>query len=227
MSLVSTFANGASFMQEATRRFAKYVEDPSANATDLPDEYRVAVFRVILRSSGASEYQKLMECFKKLTANVDEKHVMQAIGYTSDAKLKMEALRWAISGSVKLQDFAYVMGSVASSSREGLDMTWGFVKSDFDSIRKLTKDASASIMDHVIQVATGGYCTEDAASEIEQFFEAHPLPQNKRTIAQTLEGIRSNAGFVQRALATDVAKAAFWKELQAVLSADSPPGARL
>lgn len=226
MKLVSKFAPGASWMQEATRRFGKYVEDPNANATELPDEYRVPVFQAILQTSGAAEHGKLMECYKKLTTNVDQKQVMQAAGYTKEAKLKMDMLRWAISGDVKLQDFFYVMASVSNSSREGLDMTWGFLKSDFESIRKLIGSASPSIMDTVIQVSTGGFCTEALASEIEKFFEDHPLPSNKRTISQRLEEIRSNSAFVQRILATDAAKPEFWKELQASLGTPVA-GARL
>lgn len=79
----------------------------------------------------------------------------------------------------------------------------------------MVKDASPSIMDAAIQVSASGFCTEDMAKEIEQFFEAHPLPSNKRKISQLLEEIRSNAGFAQRTLATDVVKPEFWKKLQA------------
>lgn len=228
MRLVAKFAPGASWEQEARRRFGKYVEDPIANATELPDEYRVPVFQAVLKASGEMEYRQLMEAFKKLETNVDMKHVFQSAGYTSDEKIKMETLRWATSGEVKLQDFFYVMNSVSASSREGLNMTWAYLKSNFNSIHKMVKDASPSIMDAVIQVSVSGYCSDDMAKEVEQFFEEHPLPLNKRKISQILEEIRSNASFAQRALSTDVVKPAFWNELQASISGSSmPAGARL
>merc|ERR1712137_116612 len=129
----------------------------------------------------------------------------------------MQTLEWAVSGQVKLQDFFYVMMAVSASSKEGLDMTWNFYKSNFEQIRKLVKDMSPSIMDAVISVSTSGYCTEEMAKQIEQFFEEHQLPLNKRKISQILEEIRSNAGFAQRSLTTDVSKPEFWKELQSKL----------
>merc|ERR1712178_308710 len=82
MKLVSKFAPGASWMEEAKRRFEKYAEDPIGNAIDLPDEYRVPVFQAVLQTGGAGEHGKLMECYKKLTTNVDQKHVFQSAGYT-------------------------------------------------------------------------------------------------------------------------------------------------
>jgi puromycin-sensitive aminopeptidase len=227
MSLVAKFAPGASWLQEATRRFGKYVEDPQVNATELPDEYRAPVLQAVLQNSGEAEFRKVMDTYKKLRTNVEQKHIYEVVGFTREPKLKSEVLRWAISGDVKAQDFFYVMRSVSASTREGLDMTWDFYKSNFDSIHKFVKAMSPSIMDAAISVSIGGFCSEEAAKDVEKFFDDHPLPSNKRKISQTLEEIRSNAGFAQRALATDVAKAEFWKDIKAAVASAVSPEAKL
>eukprot|EP00933_Yihiella_yeosuensis_P012781 TRINITY_DN12192_c0_g1_i1.p1 TRINITY_DN12192_c0_g1~~TRINITY_DN12192_c0_g1_i1.p1 ORF type:complete len:859 (+),score=193.67 TRINITY_DN12192_c0_g1_i1:309-2579(+) len=213
MQLISRFNPDAEFMSEARKRFDKYVEDPVGNAEVLPDEYRVPVLQAVLAQGGRSENSKLREAYKKLVTNVDQKHVFQSIGFSSDTALKKEALQWAVSGDIKIQDFFYVMGGVSGSSKAGLDMMWNFLKSDFDHIHGMVKTASPSIMDSVIIYATRGYCSEEKAKEIEDFFEAHPLPLCKRTISQELENLRIQAKFLSRALATEIAKPQFFEAL--------------
>merc|ERR1712166_975583 len=126
---------------------------------------------------------------------------------------KQEVLRWAISGDVKMQDFFYLLSGVSGSSKQGLDMAWHFFKSEFDTFHTMLKSGNASIMDAAILNSCNGFCSDEKASEIEKFFEEHPLPQNKRTIMQLLEEMRTNAKFVGRILATDVAKQEYWDTL--------------
>lgn len=200
MKMVSKFGGDDGWQTEASRRFAKYLEDPQANGTELPDEYRTSVFQAMLQAGGEAEHTQLLGAFKKLTTNVEQKFIFSSIGYASDAKLKEKTMHWAISGEIKRQDFFYILGSVAASSKSGLDMTWSFFQSEFPSLKTFVKDAAPSIMDAVIRFCTAGFCSETMAAEIEKFFEGHPLPQNKRTIANVLEEIRGNASFAQKAV---------------------------
>mmetsp|Transcript_89966 Transcript_89966/g.162274 ORF Transcript_89966/g.162274 Transcript_89966/m.162274 type:complete len:905 (-) Transcript_89966:51-2765(-) len=227
MKLVSRFNPNTAFTAEAKQRFDRYVEDPLANAQVLPDEYRVPIFQAVLKTGSASERTKLLDVYRKVVTNVDQKQVFQAIGFSPDMPLKKESLQWAISGEVKIQDFYIVMGSVSASSKAGLDMMWEFLKSDFDAIHGMVKNASPSIMDSVIGAATSGYCSAEKADEIEKFFEANnkKLSSNKRTISQVLEDIRTNAKFLGRALETDLVKPKFWDELRA--SSAFLPGSRI
>lgn len=183
---------------------------------ELPDEYRSSVLQAVLAQGGAVEHRQLMDAYKKLEKSIDQKQVQQSVGWTPALATKSEMLRWAISGEVKIQDFFYLMMSVSNSSREGLDMMWKFFTSEFDAIYGMVKSASPSIMDAVIGASTAGFCSEEKATEIEAFFEKHPLPSNKRTISQKLEEIRTNAQFLTRALQTDLAQEQFWKDLHAI-----------
>jgi len=222
MKVVSRFDPNAAFLEEARRRFARYTEDPLANSTDLPDEYRVPVFQAVLRDGGRSERDQLMAAYRKLTTNIDQKQVFQSIGFTG-LELKKESLTWAVSGEVKIQDFFYIMASVSASSKAGLDMMWQYLQSNFDHIHGMVKNASPSIMDAVITHSTAGYCSSEKAAEIEKFFEVHTLPLNKRTISQVLEDIRTNAKFLERTLSTDAVKAAFWDGLMTEVASFVPP----
>jgi len=213
MKLLAKFAPDAAFVSEAQRRYAIYIEDPQGKASELPDEYRVPVFQVVLEHGTGKEYAQMRELFKKLTTNIDQKHVFMAAGYVSEIALKEEVLQWSISGEIKIQDFFYLMGSVSASSRAGLDLTWGFFRKEFEAIRAMVKDGNPSLMDAAIQMSTSGYCSSEKASEVEKFFEEHPLPGSKRKISQILEEIRANASFVTRILSTSLVKSEFWDSL--------------
>mmetsp|Transcript_7913 Transcript_7913/g.17501 ORF Transcript_7913/g.17501 Transcript_7913/m.17501 type:complete len:891 (+) Transcript_7913:76-2748(+) len=214
MKLVARCAAGPEFLAEARQRFEKYVEDPKTNAMELPEEYRTPVLQVVLSQGGSSENARLMEAFKKLETNIEMKHIYLSVGFSSDMKLKEDALRWATSGQIKIQDFFYVFASVSTSSKAGLDFTWDFFRREFDTIHGMLKNSNASLMDACIEYSTAGYCTEEKATEIDDFFKSHPLPLNKRTISQVLEKTRNNAKFLKKVLDTDIVKPEFWSELK-------------
>ena len=104
MKMMSKYAPKPEFLSEANARFQKYVEDPSANAQELPEDYRQAIFQAVLSKGGAIENARLMEAFSKLQTTVEKKHVYLSIGFSNDVKLKEAALHWATSGEIKIQD---------------------------------------------------------------------------------------------------------------------------
>lgn len=175
------------------------------------------MLKLSLKTGGEAEYNKLREAYKKMETNQDKKQVYQTIGATQDSQKKKDALMWSISGDIKIQDFFYIMGGVRASSREGMTLAMEFMKTEFEGIKKLVGSANPSIYDAVIQSCVNGHASTKIADEIEQFFEANPMPQNKRTISQVLEGIRSDAKSVDAFLASDIVKPEFWTSLQEVL----------
>lgn len=48
------------------------------------------------------------------------------------------------------QDFFYPIGSVSSSSYEGLDLAWSFFKENFVKVKAKLSSASPSLMDAAI-----------------------------------------------------------------------------
>merc|ERR1712232_516208 len=126
---------------------------------------------------------------------------------------KKEVLEWAISGAIKIQDFFYPVGSVAGSTKAAAEMTWNFYKDNFKKISSMVSSANPSLMDAMIQFSSMNFCTHDAANEVESFFKEHPLKSNQRTISQTLEGIRTNASFLDRMKKTPCMDASFWDAL--------------
>ena len=74
-------------------------------------------------------------------------------------------------------------------------------------------NASSSLMDAVIVSCAGGFCSDEKANEIEEFFKVNPVPRSSRKIQQTLENMRANAKFLSLLQSSDLAQDAFWSDL--------------
>jgi len=210
ISLQAKYSTEADAVAEARRRFEAYL---AGDSSLLPDDIKEPVFKLVLKTGGQKEYKALRDVQAKAETNIEKKHVYVTIGQTAEMSLKKDVLEWVVSGDIKIQDFFYPLGSVASSSKEAAVMTWEFYKANFEKIWNMCKTASPSLMDAMITFSARSFCTSEAAAEVEKFYEEHPLKQNQRTIKQTLEGIKTNAAFLERILKTPVVQESFWKDL--------------
>ena len=201
-----------SVVNEAKTRFTKFQEDPS-DMQNLPSDMRPSVFKIVLKNGGEKEWNEVKDYFYKASDQAEKKFVLGCLGASEDPKLKMQTLEWAVSGEVKLQDFFYPLGSVGHSGRSGAEISWKFFQDNFDVIQGMIGKGSASLMDACIINCGGGFCSESKADEIEAFFKAHPLPSSARKIAQCLEGMRTNAKFLDKLQSSDLSKDAFWSSL--------------
>ncbi|KAL3801383.1 hypothetical protein HJC23_006993 [Cyclotella cryptica] len=197
---------------EASKRFGAFLADRN-DVISLPSDMRTAVFKIVLKNGGVTEYEQVKAYFNQTTDNAERKFVLGSLGYSEDPKLKQKTLDWTISGEIKLQDFFYPMGSVRSSSSEGRNMSWSFLKANFEKIKTMIGKASPSLMDAVIVSCSGGFCSDEKADEIEDFFKANPLPSSARKIQQTLENMRANAKFLKTLQSSALSRPEFWVSL--------------
>ena len=70
--------------------------------------------------------------------------------------------------------------------------------------------ASPSLMAAMVVSSMGRFCTTARATEVEAFFQTHPVPTVQRRIAQSLENMRANAAMLQTLRQSKLAEAAYW-----------------
>ncbi len=192
--LASFCAEDAAVQQEANRRFDLFWNNYE-DVDSLPSDYRSAVFSIVLQSGNNERYEQIKSYYKKAPNNAEAKHVLNSLGSISDEKLKWATMEWSTSGDIKLQDFFYVMGSVARSNKVGRDTAWKYFQDEFDKLKDMLASASPSLMNAVIVLCAGGGSSMAKADAVKEFFEEHPMPSNSRKIDQTIEGITANAKF--------------------------------
>lgn len=213
IDLLGRFSTDGTVHCEARKRFEAVLADPK-NPSACPSEFKVSVFKIVLRAGGVKEYEQLFSLFEKFDDNIERKNVMYALGASADAKLKRRTLEWATSGAVLLQDFFYPILSVSSSSMEGQELAWAYFKENFGKIKEMLKSASPSLMSAVINYSCKGFASEEKAADVEAFFKEHPVTGGERNISQTLETIRTSAAFARRVFESNMAKEEFWQGLK-------------
>lgn len=110
IGLLSSFCyDDQGVSSEASKRFAAFLADPN-DVISLPSDMRAAVFKIVLKNGGVTEYEQVKAYFNKATDNAERKFVLGSLGHSEDPKLKQRTLDWSISGDIKLQDFFYPMG---------------------------------------------------------------------------------------------------------------------
>jgi len=197
----------------AARKFAAYLADQ--NTEELPADFKVEALRIAMSTGGAAELEKMIALYPSAKTNIDEKHIMGSLGAIPGVELKRRVLDWAYSveagKSPKPQDIVFTVKGVSDCGVEGAQTTWEYFKTNFSHISKVLH---AGLMDRAITFSTAGLRSEEAAADIEQFFEANPMPGNTRAISQQVEAIRTNAKFLKdRILPSKLVDPAFWSKL--------------
>ena len=211
VALLCTFcADDAAVKEETQKRCNAFLADPS-DVKSLPTDIKAPVFKIYLKTGGQKEYDAIKEYFFHAKDNAERKHVLNTIGSTPDPKLKLATMDWATnSGDVKLQDFFYALGSVGRSGKEGRQISWQYFQDNHPTFTTMLASASPSLMDAVIVMCSGGFCSVEMADEITSFFKANPFPKNERKISQMTENMRANGKFLATLQASDLSKPEFW-----------------
>ncbi len=210
--LLSTYNSNAQEVQSQARtRFAAHYADPNDLAS-LPTDFTVPVYQVLLKAGGKTEFEQIMEIYRKAETNAERKLVYAAIGYASTATLKLQILHWSLN-EVLLQDFFYPMNSVAQSNVEGRNLTFEFFKEQFTRINGMLEKAVPSLMNSIISITCGGFHDYAHVDEVEQFFKTNPLPQCERKISQIIEAMRISAAFSDRIENSNLKNSLFWDTL--------------
>jgi puromycin-sensitive aminopeptidase len=213
VDLLNVFAHDdPAVVEQATTRFRAFQQDHN-DVKSLPSGIRTSVFKIFIKNGGAKEYDEVKSYYQVAETNSEKNRVLSSLGSTEDVKLKQATMEWSTSGEIKLQDFFYPMGSVGRSSRTGREISWQYMQDNFDKIKNMLVGASPSLMDTVIVMCAGGFCSREKADEIQAFFEKNPLPNNTRTIAQMLEAMRTNAQFMDTLVASALSREDFWTSL--------------
>lgn len=213
VSLLSVFcAEDESVKKEAKKRCQAFLEDPS-NVAALPADIKSPVFKIYLKTGTEKEYEAIKGYYYSAKDNAERKYVLNTLGQIADEKLKLATLDWTTSGEVKLQDFFYAMGSVGRSGKTGRELAWKYFQENHKRLSEMLAKASPSLMDAVIVMCAGGFCSESKAAEIETFFQTNPYPKNERKISQMTENMKANGKFLTTLQASEIGQPNFWQSL--------------
>ena len=168
----------------------------------LPDDYKGSVFKILLKSEDKETrddvFSKLVEIMRDpATEQPHRLSVFRTLGQVNDMKLKKEVLDMTIvptgePDAIKLQDFMYPMIGVAASSKEGSELAFTWMRSEWSKIKARVDKGGGSLLQSAVTICCRGK-TAKRAAEVVAFFADKDTSSIKRSIDQCVESTRVSA----------------------------------
>ncbi len=163
-------------------------------SNNLDPDLRGVVYNLVAENGGLKEFNTLVKMYKEEDNQQERDRIGRSLGLFKEKDLLEKALDFAISEHVRFQNSLQIIASVWGNSH-GRYLAWGFVKKHW----QLLKDryAGGHYFTRVFSPA-GEFTKVSDALDLERFVKKNPAPEAKRTIAQVLEQVYSNAQWLAR-----------------------------
>uniref|UniRef100_A0A6A7FZR5 Aminopeptidase n=2 Tax=Hirondellea gigas TaxID=1518452 RepID=A0A6A7FZR5_9CRUS len=175
---------------EAQKRFNTFCE----TKTGISPDFRVSVFKSVIRHGGKDYYYKVRNLAAVATSPEEEVMVYSAIGATTEPDLVRETLEWSIGPNVRKQDSVYVMRSL-SRNIHATEAVWKWFQTNYDLLRK--EFPQASLFSSFVCVADA-FCSREKADEIKDFFQTKDCLGFERYVKQSIEVVTLRALYLER-----------------------------
>lgn len=197
-------AGDESVCEQAYERFCQYASNPES--TNVPGDLQRIMFRNALRYKEDEVYPVLRQIYENSSFPEEQRNCLSVMGCVKDAKLHKEMLEYTLfSGSVRLQDIAFSLNSLSSTSDEGGRACWDLLKGRIGEMH--SRLGTGPMWGAVCGLSCRGLKTNEEADEVETFFlnPAHPPGSAKRRLTQALEAVRTKAARLERDRAAVIA----------------------
>ncbi|MBU1031848.1 ERAP1-like C-terminal domain-containing protein, partial [Patescibacteria group bacterium] len=172
-------------IQKAKELFEKGKIDP---------DLRSIVYNLVAANGGMEEFETLVKMYKEEENQQEKDRLGRSLGLFKQKEILAKTLEFAISKDVRFQNTLQIIVSVWSNP-EGRYLAWEFMKKNWKMLKE--RYAGGHYFTKAF-IAMGDFTKITDAKDIEKFIAKNPTPEAKRTIAQALEKIYSNAEWLKR-----------------------------
>ncbi|OGE19478.1 hypothetical protein A3D83_01890 [Candidatus Daviesbacteria bacterium RIFCSPHIGHO2_02_FULL_41_10] len=184
---------------EATDRIYKEKDSIASlqndrNSVKINPDLKGVVYNLVAENGGEAELDALLRMYKEEENQQEKDRIGRALGKFQNKTLLSKVLEFSISENVRYQNSLQIIASVWSNP-VGRYLAWEFVKKNWQMLKE--RYAGGHYFTKVFGPA-GSFTKKEDAKDIEKFVKINPVPEAKRTIAQALEQIYSNAEWLKR-----------------------------
>jgi len=199
LSLISQFLlHDDGVVQDAYTRYNAWLAAPNSTEA-LPDDLKASVFKIVLANAPGSEvYEALVARARSAeTPQAVRLSIFAVLGAASNSDLRARTLASVLGGPdpVRLQDIMYPISGVAGADPAGARLAWSWFVANRPALEQRLRGANVRLLGTVIQACAGGVLEAAHADEVEAHFRAQPAPGLERSVAQTVEAVRTEARF--------------------------------
>ena len=159
-----------------------------------------AAIAVVAATGDDADYQEIHQRYQNAPTPQLELRYLMALTTFDDLELMDRTLAATLDGTIRSQDAGFVLRGCLENRDLG-PQAWAFIANQWDEINQRLPTA-------IVPRMLGGITalsTPNLATEVEEFLNAHPVPQGKLIVAQHLERQKINCELrrrVQEALGT-------------------------
>ena len=177
---------------EAGSLFASYAQDPNSVHADL----RSVVLNLAAKQGHRTSYDTIWELQERATLEEEKVRLLTALTHFETAELLNETLRRSLlPDEVRAHNTVRIVAR-AASNRHGRDLTWEFVKANWEEFDRRYSKGGFGLMELVS--ITARFATQEKLDDVAKFFEDHPTPAAERTVRQSLERVRLNIAWLEK-----------------------------
>ena len=182
-----------SVVAAALGMFSKYM---SGDSSAIPALIKRSVFMAVARKGGVANYDMLFNIFKNTTNTEEKLTALGALGAFEEPDLIERTITYLLDGTVLKQDVFVPMGTL-KTHKGGILALWNWMERDFEKIIE-TINPGSPVIKHVISACVSGFTSYEAVDKIETFFSDKPSASFDKSIAQSLDAVRTKAAWVMR-----------------------------
>lgn len=143
--------------------------------------------------------------FYRTSKNADERNTaLRCLGRAKHPELIQKTLDLMFNGEVKDQDI-YMPASGLRAHPEGVEALYNWMNTNWDALYKKLPPA-LSMLGTMVTICTSSYTTKEQLANVEKFFAEKNTNGFDKSLAQSLDAIRSKTAWVDR----DRADVAAW-----------------
>jgi puromycin-sensitive aminopeptidase len=160
---------------------------------DVSPDLLQTIINVCAFVGGSDLYSKYQSLVKDASTPQEEIRYLRALGRFNNKDLVKQTVLYTLEDDVRPQDGMFVLAGALSNPQYGKD-GWEVMKERWDDL--LARLAPSTIGRSI--EAMRDQFSPGIAADVRAFIQAHPVPQNERLLAQTVEHLEVNEAFGHR-----------------------------
>ncbi|KAH8149022.1 uncharacterized protein LAJ45_06998 [Morchella importuna] len=180
----------------AKEMFKKFVE---GELDAINPNIRGPVYNIVLQygeNNGEKEWDQVFDAYKNGRTSDERNVALRCLGRSENPANIKKSLEIAINGEVKEQDIYQPIGGLRSHVA-GTEALWEWTQQNWDLLVKKLPPG-LSMLGSIVVTCTGGFTSDKAIEDINEFFKNKSLTGFDMSLAQSLDGIRAKASWVKR-----------------------------
>ncbi len=177
-------------LEKSLKAFNEFLKKPASLHPDL----RSAVLNNVAWKGDKKTLDTFVNLYNKATTQEEKRRYLSAMAGFKKKELLDRTLEFSLSKHVRLQDVFIPVTSI-SYNPYGRKLVCPWIKENWKELEKML-GGPKNLLSRIIESLGSLSNHEDV--EIKKFFDKHPTPGIKRSVAQTLEKIRIRSKFVDQ-----------------------------